>query len=52
VPHTLAGLNVGDDKIDTIVAMAPKDPTAGGNPLPLDKRAARTIFRRALEGRV
>jgi alcohol dehydrogenase len=52
VPHTLAGLNVGDDRIDTIVAMAPKDPTAGGNPLPLDKRAARTIFKRALEGRV
>jgi alcohol dehydrogenase len=52
VPHTLAGLNVGDDKVDTIVAMAPNDPTAGGNPLPLDKRAARTIFRRALEGRV
>ena len=52
VPHTLAGLNVGDDKIDLIVAMAPNDPTAGGNPVTLDKRAARTIFRRALEGRV
>jgi alcohol dehydrogenase len=52
VPHTLAGLNVGDDKVDTIVEMAPKDPTAGGNPLPLDKRAARTIFNRALEGRL
>ncbi len=52
VPHTLAGLNVGDDKIEQIVAMAPKDPTAGGNPIALDKRAARTIFRRALEGRV
>jgi alcohol dehydrogenase class IV len=52
VPHTLAGLNVGDDKIDTIVEMAPKDPTAGGNPVPLDKRAARTIFKRALEGRL
>lgn len=52
VPHTLAGLNVNDDKIDTIVAMAPKDPTAGGNPVPLDKRAARTIFMRALEGRL
>ncbi len=52
VPHTLAGLNVGDDKIDTIVEMAPKDPTAGGNPVPLDKRAARTIFNRALEGRL
>jgi alcohol dehydrogenase class IV len=52
VPHTLAGLNVGDEKVDTIVEMAPKDPTAGGNPVLLDKRAARTIFNRALEGRL
>ena len=52
VPHTLAGLNVGDDQIDRIVAMAVKDPTAAGNPVPLDKRAARTIFKRALEGRL
>jgi alcohol dehydrogenase class IV len=52
VPHTLGELGVGDDRIDTIVAMAPQDPTAGGNPLPLDKRAARTILRRAFEGRV
>jgi alcohol dehydrogenase len=52
VPHTLAGLGVGDDKIDRIVAMAVKDPTAGGNPVPFDKRAARTVFKRALEGRL
>jgi alcohol dehydrogenase class IV len=52
VPHTLTGLNVGDEKIDTIVEMAPKDPTAGGNPVLLDKRAARTIFMRALDGRL
>jgi alcohol dehydrogenase class IV len=52
VPHTLAGLNVGEDKIDTIVAMAPKDPTAAGNPVPLDRRGARTIFLRALEGKL
>ena len=52
VPHTLAGLNVGEDKIDTIVAMAPNDPTAAGNPVPLDRRGARTIFLRALEGRL
>ena len=31
--------------------MAPEDPTAGGNPVKLDRRAARTIFMRALEGR-
>ena len=52
IPHTLGELGVGEDRIDTIVAMAPQDPTAGGNPLPLDKRAARTILRRALDGRV
>jgi hypothetical protein len=32
--------------------MAPEDPTAGGNPVKLDRRAARIIFMRALEGRV
>jgi alcohol dehydrogenase len=52
VPHTLAGLRVGADKIDTIVAMAPKDPTAGGNPVPLDEQAARSIFMSALEGKL
>ncbi len=52
VPHDLAGLGVDDRNIDRIVAMAPNDPTAGGNPVPLDQRAARTIFRRALEGRL
>ena len=52
VPHTLAGLNVDDAKADRIVEMAPKDPTAGGNPVKLDKRGARTIFNRAMEGRL
>jgi alcohol dehydrogenase len=52
IPHTLAGLKVGEERIEMIVEMAPKDPTAGGNPVPLDKRAARTIFKRALEGRL
>jgi alcohol dehydrogenase class IV len=52
IPHTLQGLKVGDDRVDQIVKMAPEDPTAGGNPVKLDRRAARTIFMRALEGRV
>jgi alcohol dehydrogenase class IV len=52
IPHTLRDLGVGNERIDRIVAMAPEDPTAGGNPLPLDKRAARTILRRALDGRI
>jgi alcohol dehydrogenase class IV len=52
VPHTLAGLKVGDEHIDRIIAMAVEDPTAGGNPRLFDKRGARTVFKRALEGRV
>jgi alcohol dehydrogenase class IV len=52
IPHELAGLDVDERNIEQIVAMAPQDPTALGNPVSLDKRAARTIFRRALEGRV
>ena len=52
VPHMLSGLKVGDEQIDRIIAMAVEDPTAGGNPRPFDKRAARTVFKRALEGRL
>jgi alcohol dehydrogenase len=52
IPHTLTGLNVDDRNLERIVAMAPKDPTAGGNPVLFDKRAARTLFKRALEGRL
>jgi alcohol dehydrogenase class IV len=46
------GLCPVHDKVDTNVERAPKDPTAGGNPVPLDKRAARTILNRALQGRL
>jgi alcohol dehydrogenase len=52
VPHTLAGLKVDDARIDRIIAMAVEDPTAAGNPRPFDKRAARTVFKRALDGRL
>jgi alcohol dehydrogenase len=52
IPHTLTELNVDDRNLERIVAMAPKDPTAGGNPVLFDKRAARTLFKRALEGRL
>jgi alcohol dehydrogenase len=50
IPHTLGGLNVGLGKIDQIVAMAIVDPTAGGNPVPLDVAGARLIFENALAG--
>ncbi|MDF3063750.1 MAG: dhaT [Microvirga sp.] len=52
VPHTLDGLGVDDDKAETIAAMAPDDPTAGGNPVPLTRTAALRIFSDAIEGRL
>ena len=50
VPHTLAGLGVGDRDRERIAAMAVVDPTAAGNPVPLDIDGARRIFQAALEG--
>lgn len=50
VPHTLRDFGVDDRHADLIARMAPKDPTAGGNPVPLDEAAARRIFDAALAG--
>jgi alcohol dehydrogenase len=52
VPHTLAGLGVDDARFDLMSRMAPKDPTAGGNPVPLDAAAALGLYRNALAGRL
>ncbi|HEX8164855.1 MAG TPA: iron-containing alcohol dehydrogenase [Beijerinckiaceae bacterium] len=52
VPHTLDGLGVDDDKAEMIAAMAPDDPTAGGNPVPLTRTSALRIFSDAMEGRL
>jgi hypothetical protein len=45
------GLCPVHDKVDTIVERH-RRPTVGGNPVPLNKRAARAISNRALEGRL
>jgi alcohol dehydrogenase class IV len=52
VPHTLSGLNVDGSKLDLMSRMAPKDPTAGGNPLPIDEAASRRLYEAALAGRL
>jgi alcohol dehydrogenase class IV len=53
IPHTLAGLGVTDDsRFQAMAEMAIVDPTAGGNPVPLDVDGALRIFRAAAEGRV
>lgn len=50
VPNTLGGLKVDDSKFDVMAAMAPEDPTAGGNPVPLTARDAAELYGKAYEG--
>lgn len=53
VPHDLKGLGVVDDsRFLEMAEMAVVDPTAGGNPRPLDVEGALRIFRAAAEGKV
>ena len=52
VPHTLEGLKIGAERFDEMAAMAPEDPTAGGNPVPITKDSARKLYEDALAGRV
>jgi alcohol dehydrogenase len=52
VPHTLRELGVGAENADAIARMAPQDPTASGNPVPLDAAAARRLFDAAMAGAV
>jgi alcohol dehydrogenase len=52
VPHTLAGLRVDDTRFDLMSRMAPRDPTAGGNPVPIDETACRRLYQDALIGKM
>ncbi|WP_346767097.1 iron-containing alcohol dehydrogenase [Enterovirga aerilata] len=52
VPNTLKELGVDDEKAELVADMAPRDPTAGGNPVPLDRDASLRLFRAAYEGRL
>ena len=52
VPHTLTGLGIGDDQIEVMGTMAARDPTAAGNPVPIDARICRRLYRDALAGRI
>lgn len=50
VPHTLPELGVDDRQAGLIVEMALADPSAGGNPRPLNKDGVRAIFEAASRG--
>ena len=50
IPHTLAALGVDDRQFDRMSEMAPLDPTAAGNPIPIDARACRRLYETAYLG--
>ncbi|MCW5685988.1 MAG: iron-containing alcohol dehydrogenase [Pseudolabrys sp.] len=50
VPHTLHGLKVDSDRFHEMAAMAEVDPTAGGNPVRLDRNAAFTLYEASFAG--
>ena len=50
VPHTLREFGIGNDKIEAMSAMAPKDPTAAGNPVPINAAVCRQLYRNAFDG--
>jgi alcohol dehydrogenase class IV len=52
IPRTLRKLNVPPDRADEIGLMAQRDPSAGGNPLPVDAAALTTIFLKAVDGHI
>ncbi len=52
VPHTLVELGVDPDAVDTIAADAVRDPSAAGNPVPVDLAFAGAVFDSACEGRL
>jgi alcohol dehydrogenase len=52
MPHTLPELGVDDRQQDLIADMAIVDPSAGGNPVPLDRAGAAAIFAAAFHGKV
>jgi alcohol dehydrogenase len=52
IPHTLADVGVDGARLDLMSRMAPQDPTAGGNPVPLDAGTCRRLYENALSGRL
>lgn len=50
IPHTSDALGVTEALIDDLGTRAAADPSAGGNPIPVDAAALRMLYRRSLVG--
>jgi alcohol dehydrogenase class IV len=52
IAHTIGELGVAEADLERIAIMAEADPSAGGNPVPFDAAAARTVLEAAMAGRI
>ena len=52
IPHSLAGIGVSAEKATIIGREAAIDPSAGGNPVPVEASHLEHIFRAAVDGRL
>jgi len=52
IPHSLAEIGVSADKATIIGREAAIDPSAGGNPIPVNASQLESIFRAAVDGRL
>ncbi|WP_127558463.1 iron-containing alcohol dehydrogenase [Saccharospirillum alexandrii] len=52
IPHTLAEIDVPDDQAYEVGRLAAVDPSAGGNPQPLNAAVLTEVFRKAVHGRL
>jgi alcohol dehydrogenase class IV len=52
IPHTLAEIGVGDDIIAEAAPMAERDPSTGGNPVPMTAKDYAALYERAIAGRM
>lgn len=52
IPHNCRELGVEESRLDELAKMAAADPTAGGNPVPVDAAALKKLYQAALAGTV
>jgi alcohol dehydrogenase class IV len=50
VPHTLADLGVKEDRISELAQHAERDPSTGGNPVPMKAEDFEVLIRAAIRG--
>ena len=50
IPHSLAEIGIDTKRLDEVAAMAIKDPSAGGNPIPFTEKQYKALAKRCVTG--